>query len=100
MALGRSEMLHRSPVVRYGVATLLVCVATALTSLLWLVVDRPVSTPIFLGVIVLVTWTGGLRLGIYATALTTLIFDYYFISPYRDIGGGLDVPVRMTVFFL
>jgi len=100
MRLGRSELLHYSPLVRYGVATLFVVIATLLTSLLWLIVDRPVSTPIFLAGIVFVTWVGGLRLGVYTAALTTVVFDYYFISPYREIASGFDLPVRMAVFFV
>src|SRR5437773_12128723 len=100
MRFGRSEILHRSPFIRYGVATLSVVVALLLTSMLWLIVDRPVSTPIFLAVIVLATWTGGLRLGIYTTALTTVVFDYYFVQPYRDFGGGPELIVRLGVFFV
>ena len=93
-------MIGRPTLVRYGAATLSVAIATLLTSLLWLIVDRPVSTPIFLAAIALVTWAGGLRLGIYTAALTSVVFEYFYISPYREYAGWVDLILRLVVFFV
>src|SRR5437660_1515821 len=100
MLVGRSELIKHSPVVRFGVATVCVGIATVLTSLLWLIVDRPVSTPLFLAAIVLMTWAGGLSLGVYTAVIATVVFDYYFIQPYRDFGGGFELVIRLGVFFV
>ena len=92
-------MIGWSPVVRYGIATLFVVIATLMTSLLWLIIDRPISTPMFLATIALAAWAGGLRLGIYTSALATVVFEYYFVSPYRDPSTWFELAMRMGVFF-
>jgi len=82
MQYGRSYLVNRSPVLRYGFATLIVAGATVLRSALVIFVPNPTSTPLYLSAIIVTTWIGGLRLGIYASILATLAVDYFFVQPY------------------
>jgi signal transduction histidine kinase len=100
MVFGRSQLLNRSPILRYGTAVLFVGAALLLATGLWQIVDRPVSTPLFLAAIVLATWSGGLRMGMFAAVLTTLVFDYFFIQPSRATSDTYDLVMRMAVFFV
>lgn len=83
----------------YVAAALLVGSATLLTSVLWLVVDRPASAPLFLAAIVFSTWLGGIRVGIFASLLSGLAIDYYFVPPFYVFTGTRDEVVRFALFF-
>jgi signal transduction histidine kinase len=83
----------------YLVATLLVALATLLTSGLWLIVDRPISAPLFLATIALSCWLGGLRVGIYTSLVAGFAIDYYFIPPFHAFAGTRDEVVRLALFF-
>ena len=82
----------------YVAAVGLVAVATLLTSLLWLMVDKPVSAPLFLASIVCSCWLGGIRVGVFATLLSGLAIDYYFIPPFYGFSGSRDEVVRLVLF--
>ena len=82
MQYGRSYFVDRSPLLGYGFSTLLIAGATVLRSVLILFVARPTNAPLYLTAIVISAWTGGLRLGIYASVLATLTVDYFFVQPY------------------
>ncbi|MEP6947586.1 MAG: sensor histidine kinase [Acidobacteriota bacterium] len=85
-------------VFRYAAATALVIVATVLTSGLWLIVNRPVSAPLFIVAIVLSTWLFGLRVGIYASLIAGVAIDYYFIGPFYEFTASREEIVRLALF--
>ncbi|MFT3745640.1 MAG: sensor histidine kinase [Pyrinomonadaceae bacterium] len=83
----------------YFIATVLVGLACIFTSGLWLLVDRPISAPLFLGAIVLSSWIGGIRVGIFASFLSGLAIDYFFVQPFHQFTGSRDELVRLILFF-
>ena len=82
-----------------GVTALLVVIATVVTSLIWLIVDRPVSAPLFLAAIVVSTLLFGFRYGILASLLSGVAIDYYYVPPYYEFAGNREEIVRYIVFF-
>lgn len=58
--------------------------------------EAPVS--LFLCAVMLSAWFGGLGPGSLATALSTISFDYYFLSPMHSLGIGKDEIPRLAVF--
>ena len=85
--------------ISYGTALLLVGAALLLTLLVWTFV-RPLSSPLFLVAIMIAAWRSGLRAGVFATLLSGVIIDYFFISPRYQLGGGAADLVRLAVFTL
>lgn len=83
---------------RYGMATVLVGVACLATAALWLLVDRPISAPLFVVAIVLSAWRGGLRVGFYASLISGLALDFFYFSPYFEFQGSRDELVRLGLF--
>ena len=71
-----------------------------MTSGLWLLVDRPVTAPLFIAAIVLSAWLGGLPKAIYTSILSGLIIDYYYIQPYLDFSASTDELIRVGLFVL
>jgi PAS domain S-box-containing protein len=67
-----------------------------------LLVDRFLqSAPfvsLFLCAILLAAWVGGLGPGLFATGLSILAFDYFFISPLHSFGFELDGGLRIALF--
>jgi len=98
MEFARPEFFNKHRWVAYPLAVVLVAAAVALTSLLWLVVDRPVSAPIFMGAIVLATLFGGLRVGIFAAMIGGFALDYFFIQPYYELSLARDDVFRWIFF--
>jgi signal transduction histidine kinase len=98
MEFARPEFFNRYPWAAYPAAVLLVTAATLLTEVLWLVVDRPASAPIYLGAVVLSTLLGGLRVGILASALSGFALDYFFIQPYYQLALARDDVFRWIFF--
>lgn len=85
--------------IRYGTAILLVGAALVLTLLIWSLV-KPLASPLFLVAIMVTAWHAGQRAGIFATLLSGLIVDYFFISPQYHLSGNADDIMRLTVFAL
>lgn len=83
--------------VHYGMAVLFVGTATGLNLLFWSFV-KPLASPLFLVAIVVTAWRSGLRAGIFATLLSGIIIDYFFISPQYQLGGSFDNLARLSVF--
>ncbi len=83
--------------IRYGTATLLVGAALGLTLLIWVVI-KSFASPLFLFAIVVVAWKHGLRPGVFATILSAVVVDYFFITPEYQLSGSLDDILRMVVF--
>ncbi|MEP6848709.1 MAG: sensor histidine kinase [Acidobacteriota bacterium] len=79
-------------------AFLLVIAALLLTSGLWLIVDRPISSVLFLVAIVLSAWLCGFRAGIFASVISGLILDYYFVPPTYEMIASRDEIVRFILF--
>ncbi len=91
------ESIFWSIAVRYGTALLLVGGALLLTLLIWTFV-KPLASPLFLAAIIIAAWKSGLRSGVFATLLSGVIIDYFFISPQYQLSGNLDDIVRLSVF--
>lgn len=98
MEFARPEFFERHRWVAYPLSLLLVAAAVGLTSLLWLVVDRPVSAPIFLGAIVLATLLGGFRAGVFASVIAGIALDYFFIQPFYHLTWERDDAFRWIFF--
>ena len=99
MPFGKRKFIGQPFVVRYGVATLFAVLATVLTGGLWLIVDRPISAPLFLAAIVASTWLFGLRVGFYTSFICGISIDYYFVQPFYSFTFTEDEILRLTVFF-
>ena len=98
MHSGKLRFVHRPVWMRLGVAFLFVIVALLLTSGLWLIVDRPISSVLFLVAIVLSSWLCGFRAGILASILSGLLLDYYFVPPVYELVGSRDEITRFILF--
>ena len=85
--------------VRCGTAILSVGAALVLTLLIWEFV-KPLASPLFLVAIVITAWRGGLKAGVFATLLSGLIVDYFFIAPEYQLSGNADDILRLAVFTL
>ena len=98
MDFARPEFFKKHQWAGYPLAVLLVAAAVGVTSLLWLVVDRPVSAPIFMGAIVVTTLVGGFRAGLIASAVGGLALDYFFIQPFYELTLARDDIFRWIFF--
>lgn len=83
---------------RFGSALLFVVAALLLTSGLWLIVDRPISSVLFLAAIVVSAWLCGFWAGIFASILSGLLLDYYFVPPIYELIGSRDEIIRFILF--
>lgn len=94
-----TESKQFSFIIRYGGAILLVGIALAITLLIWTFV-KSLASPLFLLAIMAVAWKGGIRPGIFATVLSGVAIDYFFITPELQISGQLDDILRFLIFTL
>ncbi len=94
---GRSTLVDASPLLRYGVASAFLLAATLMRIGMALIVNRPLSAPLFLAAIMLSTWLGGLRLGVFASVVAAATLDYFFAQP---ITGVLELRDHLLRFFL
>src|SRR4051812_30228064 len=93
-----SNFFNKTVVRRLGVTIISVLLALGLTEILWLLVDRPVSAPLFLVAIVLTTWLCGFRYGTVASVLAGVIIDFFFVQPRLEFSGSRDEVVRLLIF--
>jgi len=63
-----------------------------------LLVDRPISTPLFLAAILVSSWLGGIRVGIFASIISGLVIDYYYFQPFSAFGFGREEIIRLILF--
>lgn len=84
---------------RWIVTISTVGLALALTEVLWLLVDRPVSAPLFLAAIVLTSWICGFRYGVIGAFLGGLTIDLFFVQPQYEFSASRDEIIRMLIFF-
>lgn len=90
----------RSGIAAYGVAILSVIVASLLAYALNPFLDRGIVA-VYLGAVVVSAWYGGFRTGLFATGLSLVISDYYFIDPANSFGvNRLDDALQLVVFSL
>src|SRR6476469_7128695 len=94
------SMLQTSVWLRIAATLAMIAVALALTEVLWLFVDRPVSSPLFLVAIVVASWACGFPYGILAAILGGIVIDYFFVQPQYEFSGSRDEIVRLVVFVL
>lgn len=92
-----SKFLSNSTLLSLLVAVVFVVLALFITLLIWAFI-QPLGSPLFLVAIVLSAWWSGLRAGIFATILSGLILDYYFISPQYQFAGNMDNIFRLIFF--
>jgi signal transduction histidine kinase len=83
---------------RLSIAILLVAAAVILAHGVWLIVDRPINSPLFLAVMILCAWLFGLRVGILTALLSGVAIKYFFVLPYHQFMGDRQDVVRITVF--
>jgi signal transduction histidine kinase len=94
----RWSLSDKGPLLKSAASILFVLAALALTQLLWLVVDKPVSSPLFLLAIVLSAWTCGFRYGIVSAIISGVVIDYFFVQPQYEFSGSRDEVVRLLIF--
>ena len=85
---------------RLVISVFLVVAAVALAHGVWLMVDRPINSPLFLAVMVLSAWLFGLRIGILTTILSGLAIKYFFVAPLYQFAGDRQDMVRISVFVI
>ncbi len=85
---------------RLGLAIGMVVGAVLLAHGLWLVIDRPISSPLFLAVMILSAWLCGLRITILTAILSGFAIKYFFVVPYNELIGDRQDMVRIAVFVI
>src|ERR1035437_3346295 len=94
-------LLWRKPplIWRYGIAVLAVTAALIISRLpSFHLQTAPVS--LFLCAVMISAWLGGFWPGLFATVLSTLAFDYYFLEPAYSFGVKPEDLPRAFVFVL
>lgn len=83
----------------YVAATLLLVMAAAMTSVFWHIIDRPISSPLFLAAIVLSSWICGVRVGIYTSLVAGFAIDFLYLEPYYKFSATPEEQIRLALFF-
>jgi signal transduction histidine kinase/ActR/RegA family two-component response regulator len=78
--MSRSPGVLRRSLADIAVAGASVAAATALTAVLWPLV-QPAATPLFFAAVVVSSWFGGMRPGLLATVLSVVVTEMYFLPP-------------------
>ena len=89
----------RSSWQQYGVAVLSVVLATSLTMLLGVSMER-MPFAFFYAAVAVSAWYGGIGPGLLTTALSIIATGYFFLPPAYSLSFGLDNFVRLCVFTL
>ncbi len=100
MNFNSSKFISRPAPLRYGVALAFVLLAFLLANGFWLVVDRPINSPLFLAAMVLSSWLFGFRVGIFTAILSGIAVQYFFVVPYQQLIGDRQDMVRVSVFVI
>ena len=83
----------------YGIAVLSVAAALTVSRLPAIhLQEAPVS--LFLCAVILSAWFGGVGPGLVATALSAIVFNYYFLPPIHSLGLKADEIPRLLVFIV
>ena len=86
-----------SALTRFGGALIIVIAALIVTFSVWFLV-KPLGSPLFLGAIMLATWLFGFRAGVFATVLSGICVDFFFITPRFELAVTAADISRLTVF--
>lgn len=81
----------------YGTALLLVLSALGITLFIWTFI-KSMASPLFLLAIVIVAWKHGMRAGIFATLISGVLIDYFFVTPEYQLSGSTDDVLRLFIF--
>lgn len=81
---------------RYGLSLLVILVAFFLTKLLWPVI-QPAPVPLFFAAILAAFW-GGFGPGLFASVISALAIDFFFIPPFDHFEWTFPNLIRMGVF--
>jgi len=96
-------MLHtyRSQLLRYGAVVLVVALAFVLMLLLdpWLGMSKNPFL-LFFSAVMVSAWYGGLKLGLLATLLSTLLSNYFFFFPRYELTFDISDLVQIGLFGL
>lgn len=84
--------------IAYPVAILLVALAVSLNMGLRMIVERPITSPFFLGATVIATWIGGIRVGLLASVLCGFAIDFFFFPPIYSFAVNREELVRFVLF--
>lgn len=85
----------------YVIATSIIAGITLLKALIESATQIESPYLLYAFAILLCAWRGGFGVGLYATVLTTLIIDYFFISPHGMLfERGFGQNLRLIVFFV
>ena len=98
MSSSNPFLYSKPPVIlKYGIALLLVLTALILTQ--WPALhleESPLS--LFAFAVLLSAWLGGAAPGLFATAISTLLFDYYFLSSIHSLAVKPEAIPRLIGF--
>jgi signal transduction histidine kinase len=83
---------------RYVITVPLIGLAVFVTALLPHMEQSP--STLFFAAVALSAWYGGLGPGLWATGLSVLALDYFFVPPVYALGVGLADAVRLSAFVL
>ncbi|MBD1933362.1 MULTISPECIES: hybrid sensor histidine kinase/response regulator [Cyanophyceae] len=85
---------------RYGVAVISTGMALQLTLLLKPLI-APTILPLFYAAVTVSAWYGGMKPGLLATILSTLVINYFFVAPVYSLAiASLNDILRLGVFVL
>ncbi|MDV2994579.1 MAG: Sensor histidine kinase RcsC [Chroococcidiopsis sp. SAG 2025] len=76
----------------YGVAVIAVAVAFLLTQLIWWLI-QPHLYPLFLAAVMVSSWYGSMKPGLFAITLSAVLCAYFFVPPFYSLAverDGLD----------
>jgi len=98
-SLNSSLLGNDQPTLRhYGFAVVSVAVAWGLTLVAPALHQLPTS--LFFAAVMVTAFHGHLGPGLLATALSSLVLEFFFMSPFKNPATGLEETVRITVFAL
>jgi signal transduction histidine kinase len=76
----------------------LIVAALSITETLWLFVDRPISSTLFLVAIAVTAWQCGFRYAVVSAVISGILIDFCFIQPQFQFHGDQDEISRLIVF--
>lgn len=90
--------LTLSPWIRGFITFGLIAAALCVTEGLWLFVDRPISSTLFLVAISVTAWHCGFRYAVVSAVISGILIDFCFIQPQFEFHGDQDEISRLIVF--
>ena len=100
MTVDVSTFIKQPAWLRISIGVALVVAAVLMANLVWLVVDRPINSPLFLCAMILSAWLLGFRVGVLTAVASGIAMKYFFVLPYHHLIGDRQVMVRIAVFVI